>query len=169
VVADARVAQRTPFISTRMVEWSLVAALILALVVAFMHQVRVVQRQAELAAVRTTLGALRTALVLQHLQRQAQTPGDAVAAVQRNPFELLTHHPANYLGEMTAAQTLAASPGSWVFDAQCVCVGYVPFDAAEFDSPSGDVVAWYHVTGTPAAPLQITPREAYKWQGEVMN
>jgi hypothetical protein len=169
VAADEMVAERTPFLNTRMVEWSVVAALILTLVVAFMYQMRVVQRQAELAAVRTTLGALRTALVLQHLQQQGQAHGVVVAGVQHNPFELLARHPANYVGEVAAVQTAAVSPGSWVFGAQCVCVGYVPYDATEFDSPSGDVMAWYHVTGTPAGPLQMTPREAYKWQGEVMN
>jgi hypothetical protein len=169
VAGDASVIQEARFISLRMVEWSVVVALILALVVAFMYQVRVVQRQAELAAVRTTLGALRTALVFQHLQQQAQLKGQAVATVQRNPFKLLQRDPANYVGEVDAEQMVSVPPGSWVFDAQCVCVGYLPQDATEFASPSAEAMAWYRVEGTSTSPLQITPMEAYRWQGEVMN
>ncbi len=169
MAGDAMVAERAPFLSTRMVEWLLVAALILTLVVAFMYQVRVVQRQAELAAVRSTLGALRMALVLQHVQQQVQHQGQGVAAVQRNPFELLAQRPANFWGELAVGQVAALPPGNWAFDAQCVCVGYLPRDIEAFDSPSGAGMAWYQVAGTPAGPLQITVREAYTWQGEVMN
>jgi hypothetical protein len=152
-----------------MMEWSLVAALILVLGLVFMHQVRVVQRQAEFAALRAMLGTLRTALVLQHLQRQVQTQGQA-ATEPRNPFELLQRRPANYAGEISASQAAAVPPGNWVFEAECACVAYLPQDATEFDSPSGDAMAWYHVANTSAGgPLQITPREAYMWQGQLMN
>lgn len=167
--ADAPALRAAPFLSVRMVEWLLVAALILTLVVVFMHQVRVVQRQAELAAVRSTLGALRTALVFQHLQQQAQAKGQTIAVEQRNPFELLQRRPANYAGEIWGNRAADAPPGRWVFDAECVCVGYLPQDDTDFDSPSGDAMAWYRVAGTLAGPLQITPREPYRWQGQSMN
>jgi len=152
-----------------MVEWLLVTALIVTLVVVFMHQVRVVQRQTELAAVRSTLGALRTALVFQYLQQQTQAKDQSVVIEQRNPFELLQRRPANYAGEIARHQVADVPPGSWVFDAKCVCIGYLPQDATDFVNPSGDAMAWYQVEGAPASPLQITPKAAYFWQGERLN
>ena len=61
---DRSAPQPAPFWSVRIVEWSLLAAVIVLLVLLFARQVRVIQGQGELAAVKSTLGALRTALVL---------------------------------------------------------------------------------------------------------
>jgi hypothetical protein len=167
-VAAALQVGKPPFLNVRLVEWSLVALLIMALVLVFMHQARAVQRQAELAAVRTTLGALRTAFVMQHLQLASAAPSRAVLVAQRNPFQLLQYRPTNYFGEIRAADASVVPPGDWVFDAVCGCIGYVPADSQDFDSPSGDAMAWYRVDAGPG-PLQLTPKEAYVWQGQVMN
>lgn len=155
-------------LSVRMVEWSLVAALILTVMVVFINRVQVLQRQAELAAVRSTLGGLRTAFVLQHLHREA-AQNQTGAALQRNPFELLERRPSNYFGETRPGELAAVPSGHWVFDAVCVCVGYLPVDATEFDSPSGDVMAWYRVEGATAGPLLLTAKERYAWQGQAAN
>lgn len=149
-------------------EWLLLALVIGVLVLLFTREVRVVQAQAERAAVRATLGALRTALVLDHLQKNAGSPSTPVALTTTNPFDLLQRRPLNYFGPMSAAQALAAPPGSWVFDSVCGCVGYLPMAAEQFDSPSGELMAWYQVTGAPG-PLQLVAREAYGWQGEALN
>jgi hypothetical protein len=151
-----------------MIEWSLVAGLILVLAVVFVHRVRVVQGQAELAAVRSTLGALRTALVIEHLQQSVKSGGVSVVAAQRNPFELLQRHPSNYRGEMTASDAAMGPAGSWVFDPACVCVGYLPMYAEWFDSPSGEAMAWYQLSGAPG-PLQLTAKEAYVWQRQRLD
>jgi hypothetical protein len=152
----------------RLVEWTLVALLIGALVVAFLHQVRVVQRQAEFANIRTTLGALRTAFVMQHLQEQMPGHDPTVALVQRNPFGLLAQRPANYRGAIQAKNLAMVPTGGWVFEPVCGCVGYLPLDAAAFDSASGDVVAWF-VVNTSALPFQLTAKEAYVWEGQVLD
>ncbi|NDP39422.1 MAG: hypothetical protein GZ093_11840 [Rhodoferax sp.] len=157
-----------PFLSLRMVEWSLVAALIVVLALVFMHKVRVLQGQAELSAIKTTLGALRTALVLDHLHHSVTPGGASVALLQRNPFELLQRRPANYRGELSREQADAAPDGSWVFDPVCVCVGYRPLYAEWLDSPGGEPLAWYQLSGE-AGPWQLTAKEAYVWQGQVMN
>jgi len=157
-----------PFLSLRMIEWSLVTALIAVLALVFMHQVRVLRGQAELSAVKTTLGALRTALVLDHLQKHVMPGNSPVASTQHNPFELLQRYPVNYIGEMTPAEAEAAPAGIWVFDPVCACVGYLPIYPEWLDSPSGGVIAWYQVSGAPG-PLQLTAKEAYVWQGQVMN
>lgn len=151
-----------------MIEWSLVAALIAVLALVFMHQVRVLQGQAELSAVKTTLGALRTALVLDHLQRSVAAGGASVVLLQRNPFELLQRPPPNYRGELSRAQAETAPDGSWVFDPVCVCIGYRPLYAEWLDSPSGEPLAWYQLSGE-AGLWQLTAKEAYFWQGQVLN
>lgn len=151
-----------------MVEWSILAVVILLLVLVFVRQVWVLKGQAELSVVKTTLGALRTAFVLDHLQNKVVSRALPVGLVQHNPFELLQRHPVNYRGEMTAAAAQTVPAGSWVFDPVCICVGYLPLHAEWFDSPSGDVMAWFRVDGEPG-PLQLTAKEAYVWQGQVMN
>jgi hypothetical protein len=161
-------AGKAPFLNVRLVEWSLVAMLIMVLILAFLHQARAVQRQAELSAVRTTLGALRTAFVIQHLQLASATSGQSVVVAQRNPFELLERRPVNYFGEIRSLDTTMVPPGNWVFDAVCGCVGYMPADAEAFDSPGGELMAWYRVEAN-SGPLQLTAKEVYLWQGQVMN
>lgn len=151
-----------------MIEWSLVAALILLLALVFTYKVHVVRGQAELAAIKTTLGALRTTFVIDHLQKHVMSGNSSVALTQHNPFELLQHYPVNYIGEMTRAEAEAAPAGTWVFDPVCVCIGYLPIYPEWLDSPSGDLMAWYRIEGAPG-PLQLTAKEAYLWQGQVLN
>ena len=146
-------------------EWTLLLAVIVVVCTLFVRQARVVQGQGELAAVKTTLAALRTALVVDHLQKHAQA---GVAAKQPNPFELLGRRPLNYFGEISQAQVATAPAGTWVFDSACGCVGYLPIDNQWFDSPSGDFVAWFQLNGAPG-PQQLTAREAYLWQSQVLN
>ncbi len=157
-----------PFRSRRMVEWMIVTSVILLLVLVFARQMRVVQEQAELSTVRTTLGALRTALVINYLRKQVSSKDASVVSVQHNPFELLQRYPVNYIGEMSPEQAAVAPAGSWVFDPDCVCVGYLPFRAEWFDSPSGDSMLWYRISGAPG-PLQLRAKEAYVWQGQKLN
>ena len=149
---------------SRLVEWSVLGGVVIVLGFAMARQVRGVQAQAELAALQSTLGALRTAFVIDYAHRHTLGPA-AGAKVQRNPFQLLDRHPVNYQGEMTAADAAAAGAIGWVFDPECVCVGYQPLEAEWLSSPSGDVMAWYQVSSAPG-PLQLTAKEAYAWQGK---
>jgi hypothetical protein len=158
---------KRPFLSLHLIEWSLVAALIVALALVFTYKVHVVRGQAELAAVKSTLGALRTALVIDHLHTSV-TAGASAASSQPNPFALLQRRPSNYFGQWRAADAETVSGGSWVFDQDCVCVGYLPIYPEWLDSPSGDTMAWYRVEGAPG-PRQLTAKEAYRWQGQVLN
>ena len=149
-----------PWLTRRGAEWSILLAVLLVLVVAFGREFRVVQGQGELAAIKTTLGALRTALVIDHLH--AATSGrQAVAQPQRNPFLVLDHAPANYAGVLGAVKPDAIPPGNWVFDAYCNCIGYEPLYA---DAP----MLWFRVSAPPG-PLQISPLQIYKWQGQTVN
>jgi hypothetical protein len=159
---------RIPFLNLRVLEWALVAGIIFSLMNLYTYQTTKLQGQAELSAIKMTLGVLRTALVLEHLKNHVSPGHDSDTELQRNPFELLEIRPANYLGEATPAQAAAAAPGSWVFDPECVCVGYRPIYAEWFDSASGSPWAWFLVRGGPDA-LQISAKETYVWQGEALN
>ena len=152
--------------SRRRVEWTLLVSLMVVVGLLFVREMRAVQGQTEAIAVQTTLGALRTALVIDHLQKIVSKTAP-VAVAQRNPFELLQRRPANYWGELTLAEAALAPTGSWVFDPVCVCVGYVPM-FAQIESPSGEVMLWFRVSEAPG-PLQLTAKEAYVWHGQVMN
>jgi hypothetical protein len=148
----------------RMVEWGILAVLVLALVGVFGHYVRVIQGQGERAAVLSTLGALRTALVIDHVQRHAKTTiGDQTTA-PLNPFLVLQALPANYGGEMSVVQSLAAPGGRWVYDPQCSCIGYVPLDAVWRTSGSAASVLWFKVSDG-NGPRALVAMEAYVWQG----
>ena len=149
-------------------QWSLLGAVIVVLILFFVRHVRVLQGQAELSTVKSTLQVLRMALQIDHLQNSLTAGQLSVAQRQRNPFELLQQRPSNYLGEMSRAQAGVAPSGSWVFDRDCVCVGYLPLDAHWFDSPSGDVMAWYAVSGAPG-PLRLTAKESYIWQDRALR
>lgn len=152
----------------RVLEWSLVATVILVVVLVFAQKFRVVSGQGELAAVKSTLGALRTALVIDFLRQKAKQNASDVVVMQRNPFELLQRRPPNYVGEMNRAKAVSAPAGSWVFDRDCACVGYMPLHGEWFNSPSGDVMAWYGVRGS-SGPLEVVAKEAYVWQNQVMD
>lgn len=159
---------RRQLLEWSLLEWSLLAGVMVVLVVMLGRQVRVVQAQGELAAIKSTLGALRTALVIEHLQKSLATADAAVVSSPTNPFELLQRRPANYLGEMNQERARDAPPGSWVFDPGCGCVGYLPLYARWFESSSGDSLVWFRLIGAPG-PWQLAAKESYTWQGTALD
>jgi hypothetical protein len=147
------------------------AVLVVVLGAVFAHQAREVRGQAELAQIKSTLGALRTALVVAHLESAVagnRTQGGLVAQVQRNPFAALQQLPPNYVG-VAGPETLAALPrGSWVYDPVCNCIGYHPTESAWLQSPEGVVSMWFRV-GSAAGPLQIKAQQSYVWMGQAVD
>lgn len=161
--AGARVRVPRPA-ARRWFEWGLLGALLLVLIVWLMHEGRKVQAQAELAAVQTTLGALRTAAILRDLQARTAAGAPGAPPPGTNPFDLLQTRPPNYLGALDAAQALGARAGSWHHDAACGCVVYVPLDPHWLVSASGAQAMRFRVRAG-AGPLQLEPLEPYWWQG----
>ncbi len=156
-----------PWLSRRGAEWSILLAVVLVLIGVFGREFRFVQGQGELAAIKTTLGALRTALVIDHLH--ATTAGhQAVAQPQRNPFLVLDHAPTNYAGVLGAVKADAIPPGNWVFDAFCNCIGYEPLYSHALEEAGDAPMLWFRVSAPPG-PLQISPLQIYKWQGQTVN
>ena len=95
----------------RMVEWGILAVLVMVFLGVFGHYARRIQGQSERAAVLSTLGALRTALVIDHVQRAAKHASTEPSRTPSNPFLVLNTAPVNYAGEMSVVQSLAAPPG----------------------------------------------------------
>ncbi len=157
-----------PLWSGRLVEWVIVLSVVLVLMGVFGRQVRVVQGQSELAALKTTLGALRTALVLDRLEQAVRGAGANVVVQQRNPFLLLKEIPANYAGQFGALQLERVAPGSWVFDSECSCIGYLPRYSLWLESPPDAQALWFNVVGAKGV-LQIMPRQTYVWQAQTVN
>jgi hypothetical protein len=156
--------ESAPLWSRRLTEWSLLVLVLGVVVWAFGHQVRVVQGMGERAAVQSTLGAVRTALVIDHMQTSMRSADTGNAVRQNNPFLLLRSSPANYAGNTTRADMEAVAPGSWVFDPDCVCIGYRLLYPQWLESPVGAEGVWFRIEST-AGPLQVTPLERYLWQG----
>ena len=154
-----------PVWSRRVIEWALFGVLLVVLVIVFIQHARQLQARAELAAFKTTLGTLRSTMVVDHLQRQARNPGQAVAPEQRNPFQLLQRLPVNYAGENVQPDGAPRAPGSWVYDRNCVCIGYTPLFPQVFESASGDSALWFRIVGV-AGPPGLAAKEAYVWLDE---
>jgi hypothetical protein len=156
--------------SRRVVEWSIVAAVLIGLVWALEHQVRVVRGQGERVAVRSTLGSLRAALVIDQLMAHARVkdanPG--ATTVPKNPFTLLQGVPPNYAGELAQRDIFSVPPGSWVFDPECRCIGYrlLYADWLEPEQTAGAI--WLRVGGTTDEP-RLVPMADYRWMGQRLN
>ena len=150
---------------SRFFEWGLMAGLVLVALLTFMHQAQQVQGQAELAAIKRTLGALRTAAVMDDLHTRLHGRSGPPGA---NPFDLLQLRPENYLGPLGAAQAATVRPGSWWFDPQCSCVVYAPLEtrwlAGSTGGTGGTGLRFRVVTGE--GPLQLAALGTYLWQGQ---
>lgn len=147
------------------------AGLVLVLSIVLAYQARELRGQAELAQIKSTLGALRTALVVAHLESNVASirqQGSAVVQAQRNPFAALQQSPPNYAG-LAGPEALAALPGgSWVFDPVCSCIGYRPSEPAWLQAPVGAVSMWFRVHSF-GGPLQITTQQPYVWMGQPVD
>lgn len=153
--------------SRRVLEWGLLGAAILLLVVVFLRQARLVQDQAERAAVRTTLAAMRTAAVLQHIQASTgKSDGSAVQPLQ-NPFATLQSLPLNYLGELDVRR-LPEDMTGWFFDPACRCVGYARAQTVWFPMSDAAQLLLFQVRGG-SGPLQLFAMDDYLWRGELVR
>jgi hypothetical protein len=151
--------------SRRVLEWSILAVVVLVMMGIFGRQVQIVQGQAELATIKSTLGSIRTAFVLDHLMQQVEGNAKNVASGQRNPFLLMKAIPSNYVEQAVKGELPS---GSWMFDAECVCIAYTPVHSQFLENASADPTLWFRIS-PPPGPYQIAPTERYVWQGEVLQ
>lgn len=150
----------------RLFERCLLLTLIAVIAWALLDKARDMRSAAELSAFRSSLGALRVALVLD-LMRSAVEVVSADGPVSRNPFLLLARQPVDYAGDVSlaVAKAGAVAPGAWFFDGRCSCIGYRPRDDRRFLAESGSSLLVFQLS----PPGVLRAREAYLWRGEVIN
>lgn len=150
----------------RTLEWVVILGVLGGVVGVFSYQSRQLQAQAELAAVQSTLGSLRTTLVLDHLQKTVQTAAGMapVATKQHNPFKVLRFPPGNYAGEKSMSQIMEVPAGSWVFDPVCRCIGYRPIHPEWIEPANDPLVLWYKVV-EPSGVMEVEATAPYRWMG----
>ncbi len=156
--------------SRRLIEWSIVATVLIGLVWALDNEVRVVRGQAERVAVRSTLSSLRNALVIEHLMAQVRVKDASLAstALPKNPFTLLQVAPPNYAGELVMRDIFSVPPGSWVFDVECGCVGYRLLYAEWLEPAQPADAIWLRIGGT-SGETRWSPITEYRWLGQRLN
>jgi hypothetical protein len=141
---------------------------VVALISVFGRQMQMMQGQAERGAIVSTLGALRTTFVIDHLRSMGSANNTTAAPQQRNPFLLLARVPTNYVGELSIQNIITAPPGSWAFDTECGCIGYLPLFPQWLQSPPDAQAVWFRISNGPGA-LSITALNNYVWQGQTLD
>jgi hypothetical protein len=154
--------------SRRVIEWSIVTLVLVALIWVVGREARVVQGQGERVAVRATLVTLRTALVIDQLVSHVSATVGASAAKAKNPFTLLQGVPPNYAGELTLRAIYTVPPGSWVFDPECGCVGYRLLYPQWLEPEQEADAIWFRVVTSAQAP-RLSQLAPYRWFGQSLN
>lgn len=99
------------------------------------------REQAELAAVERTVGILRSALVFKSGSLAARGQQDELTSlITKNPVELLSEKPANYLGEYYAPDNSRLPKGSWYYDRASKMLVYLLNHAKKFPYGSADAL-----------------------------
>ncbi|HEY0061670.1 MAG TPA: type II secretion system protein [Telluria sp.] len=107
-------------------ELAVVVAIIGVLTGMLLSRLTLYQEQAELAAMETTLGILRSSLALRSGQMVAKGQGDQLdKLLTLNPMDLLAQKPSNYAGEYYSPQKAKISPGNWYFNRKKFLLVYI--------------------------------------------
>lgn len=144
------------------------AVLLLVLTLTFVHYSRAVREQAEVAAFKATVGALRTALVVDHLRQQVVSAREPGVRPDLNPFTRLSQPPSNYAGSVLRVHSRTVAPGTWIYAPDCQCVGYRPQDDASLSGLADDPLIWLALSRISGV-LQLVPREKYLWYNELLD
>ena len=171
MVADDRaLAARPPqhgtyrFWNYRVVQWLVFLVFLSVVALVLARKAQEVQALAELTVVKSTVGALRTAMILEHARQQT----DRAAATQpacENPFDCLEGLPLQYVGALPLERADTVAPGSWFYDSACPCVGYRLIYPHWLTEPSGRTFIAWRVEPTRGSPT-LRPLEAYQWLEE---
>ena len=146
----------------RLFKQALLILLLLFIVWAILDKARDVRGAAELSAVQVSLGALRTAIVVDRMGRAAKFDQSS-RPVTINPFLLLARLPINYAGEMALDDAVngALKPGFWFFDKAQLTVGYRLGNRRLFFSTSGGAMLLFRT----AEQELLIAHETYVWRG----
>ena len=160
---------RTPtFWTSRTFEWGVMSLIVAVLASVFVLQYRDLEAQVEFSGIQSTLGAVRTAALMDFLVRAASGTPRPAGSAPVNPFTLLQAPPDNYAGEVRMGELAEVEPGSWMFDPDCVCVGYRPLHPQWLKPDQDPAALWFRLNAT-GGPPQLTPMHRYRWRGIAIN
>ncbi len=161
-----------------LIELIIVITIVVILAAVLLERVWFYQEQAEKTAMVEVVGAIQSALVMQHgrlLTRGMESEVTVLAA--DNPMRWLSKQPRNYSGEFYDPTPRSVAPGNWVFDLRSRELIYV-LDRADHFILSKDGNKWirYRVnliydpalgaSGKPPKELVgalFEPTESYQW------
>lgn len=161
-----------------LIELIIVITIVVILAAVFLDRVWFYQEQAEKTAMVEVVGAIQSALVMQHgrLLTSGMESGVAVLAAD-NPMKWLSKQPHNYSGEFYDPTPRSVAPGNWVFDLKSRELIYV-LDHTDYFIPGKDGNKWirYRVNlmydSTPGSSGKTSielvgalfePTEPYRW------
>jgi general secretion pathway protein G len=116
-----------------LLEFAVTVAVAALLSAVLLNRVDFYREQAEMAAVRQLVGALRTALHARAAGLAAAGRGEALRTLaEDNPMNWLVRKPDNYLGEYYAADPARIGRTGWVFDPRDKSLVYLLSSAESF-------------------------------------
>jgi len=156
------------FWTSRPFEWGVLSLIIAVLASVFVIQYRDLEAQLEYSGIQSTLGTMRTALLMDFLVRAANGSARSTNQDKTNPFSLMQSPPDNYAGEVSMGELADVEPGNWLFDPACACVGYRPLHPQWLQPNKEPAALWFRLTAT-GGPPQLTPMHRYRWRGLPVN
>ncbi|MFA5826535.1 MAG: type II secretion system protein [Gallionellaceae bacterium] len=130
-----------------LIELIIVIAVISILMSIFLERVWYYQEMAEKTAMQEDVGAIQSALTLQHGKNYVRGNKESISLLAtENPVKWLQKPPRNYAGEFYDPSPLKLAPGSWVFDLKAHELIYV-LDQSQHFVPGKEGKKWirFHV------------------------
>lgn len=128
-------------------ELMVVVCIFSVLIAIFLNRVEYYQELAEKTAMEENIGAIQSALNLQHSKHYVNgNAGNITLLPTENPMKWLQKLPQNYAGEFYDPKPDAITPGSWIFDLKAHEMIYVPSRTDHF-VPGKDGLKWirFHI------------------------
>jgi type II secretory pathway pseudopilin PulG len=116
-----------------LIGFALVVLVSAALSAMLLHRLEFYREQAEIAAMRQVVGAMRTALQVRAVQLATEGRRHELQALAAdNPMNWLVRKPGNYLGEFDLSAREKANLAGWVFDPRDRSLTYLPQNTESF-------------------------------------
>lgn len=150
------------FWNRQVAQWAIVLGLVLVVLVVLARKAQEVQALAEMTAVRESVTALRTTLVIAFLHQQVRGE-HAAGSTDPNPFLQLERLPSNYTGLRAMEDGVLATPGSWYYDPVCNCIGYRLMFPQWLSQPGGGETMGWHVERDASGMRTLRAFAPYRW------
>jgi general secretion pathway protein G len=130
-----------------LIELIVVIAVLSVLISIFLNRVEYYQELAEKTAMTENVGAIQSALTLQHSKHYIRVNTEDISLLPtENPMKWLQKLPQNYAGEFYDPKPNTVAPGNWVFDLKAHELIYI-LDRTDHFVPGRDGKKWirFHI------------------------